>query len=188
MKTEIPFRELPWSERYKRLGDDAEVRYEQDRTNREVRFTDYGIRRPPFSGREMFELPARDRYAPDYIESWDGHLRYVEVQGIGTQSRLRLKDEKLAVLQAHGLDLPCWMFIWHELAKRFVVVPLSYVGPLILDARRRDQRGVYDRQGRNPKPYTWLGWDRLIANATTHRIASSKRAVEMGARVDRGTP
>jgi hypothetical protein len=135
----------------------------------------------------MFELPHAIRYGPDYIESWDGHLRFVEVQGIGTQGRFRLKDEKLAVLLAADDELPCWMFVWYNTARRFVIVPMAYVGPLILDARRRRQRGVYDARGRNPKPYTWLGWDRLSANATTHRIAPSRRAVEMGARVDRST-
>jgi hypothetical protein len=181
---ELPFREQPWTERVKRLGDDAELRYEEDRRNRGVRFTEYGVRRPPFTGREMFQLPNSVRYGPDYIESWGGYLRFVEVQGIGDNGVLRLKDEKLATLQAHDLDLPCWLWIWYEVAKRFICVPLSYVGPLILTARLEGHKGVYDERSRNPKPYTWVSWDTLTANATTHRIAQSRRAAEMGARVD----
>ena len=181
------FRDLPYSERVRSLGDEAERIYEEDRTNRGVRWTEYGIRRPPFNGREMAQLPMSVRHGPDYIESWDGDLRYVEVQGVGAEGRFRLKDEKLAVLVACDAELPCWMFIWNSLARRFVVVPMSYVGPLIIAARLDGQRGVYDAQRRNPKPYTWVSWDTLSANAVTHRVAPSRRATQMGARVAGGT-
>jgi hypothetical protein len=180
------FRDLPWTERRKRLGDEAEETYERDRNNRGVRWSEYGLGRPDFTGREMAELPASIRHEPDFIESWDGHLRFVEVQGVGNDWKVRLKDEKIAVLVGED-RLPVWMFLWCSPAKRFVVVPIGYLGPLIIQARLDGQRDVYDAERRNPKPYTWLHWDTLTANAVVHRVAPSARAAQMGTRVDRGT-
>jgi hypothetical protein len=180
------FRELDWTERHRRLGDQAELRYEEDRTNRGVRYTEYGIRRPPFNGREMASLPASIRHGPDYIESWDGALRFIEVQGVGDDALVRLKDEKLATLVAADAELPCWLWLWFPLGRRYICVPLGYVGPMIVAARRVGQRGVYDQGRRNPKPYTYLAWDTLTANAIQYRVAT-RRATEMGTRVAGGS-
>jgi hypothetical protein len=175
------FRDLDWTQRRKFLGDEAELRYEEDRDNRGVRYTPYGLCRPPFNGSEMAQLPVSIRHDPDYIESWGRELRFVEVQGVGNDL-LCLKDEKLAVLVGED-RLPVWMFLWNPIAQRFLVVPISYLGPLVLRARMDGQRGVFDAERRNPKPYTWLRWDTLIANATQHRIAPSRRAAAMGTRL-----
>jgi hypothetical protein len=177
------FRDLPWTERRQFLGDEAEERYEEDRRNRGVRFTEYGLRRPPFNGEEMAQLPDSIRYDPDYIESWGRRLRFVEVQGVGDDGIVRLKDDKFAALVAADAKLPCWLWLWFPRGRRFVCVPLAHVGPLVLEARRRGQRDVFDRDRRNPKPYTWLLWDTLTANASQHRIAPSRRAAAMGTRL-----
>lgn len=183
MVTDVPFRELEWTQRHRFLGDEAELRYEEDRRHRGVRYTDYGLRRPPFNGEEMAQLPDSIRYGPDYIESWGRRLRFVEVQGVGEGGVVRLKDDKFAVLLAADDELPCWLWLWYPPSRRFICVPIGYVGPLILEARRRGQRGVFDEHRRNPKPYTWLSWDTLSANASQHRIAPSRRAAEVGARL-----
>ena len=178
------FRDLSWTERRKFLGDKAEVAYERDRRARGVRFTDYGLRRAPFNGAEMDQLDGTIKHGPDYIESWQRRLRFVEVQGVGNEGIVCLKDDKLAVLVAEA-RLPVVLWLWHDPSQRFACLPISQVGPMVLAARLDGQRGVFDEHKRNPKPYTWIPWDTLTANAATHRVASTDRARTLGARMDR---
>jgi hypothetical protein len=174
-----PWSELPFAERLVRLGDEAELKYETDRRARGVRFTDYGLRRPPFNGREMAQLPTSIRHGPDYIESWGGRLRFVEVQGVGADQRCKLKDAKLQALAEANAELAAVLWVWNSPLRLYAVVPFTQVALLMADGATHGQLGVFDAQGRNPKPFTWVEWAKLIANASTHRVLT-QRAVAMG--------
>ena len=172
--------ELPFAERLERLGDEAEQRYEEDRSNRGVRWTDYGLRRPPFSGREMAQLADSIRHGPDYMESWGGRLRFVEVQGVGPDQRFKLKDAKLQALAEANAILPVVFFVWNSSLACFIITPFTQVALLIAEGAKLGQVGIFDANGHNPKPFTYVSWAKLTANAGTHRIARAGRAVAMG--------
>lgn len=176
-----PFRDRPWRERLRALGDEAERAYVHDREHRRIAFTEYGMYRPPFHGGELTQLPNSIRYAPDFMESRDGRLRLVEVQGIGADQRLKMKDDKLETLLAHDKDLPVWMFVWNNRTGYFLELPLGTLAILVAEASSSGQQAIFDPDGTHPKPYVWVAWDKLAANAATHRIARDP----VGSRVDR---
>jgi hypothetical protein len=171
--------ELPFGERLVRLGDEAEERYETDRRNRGIRWTEYGIRRPPFNGREMAQLPDSIRHGPDYIESVRGRLRFVEVQGVGADQRCKLKDAKLQALAEANAELPAVLWVWNSPLRVYAVLPFTQVALLMAEGAIHGQVGVFDAYGRRPKPFTWVEWAKLTANASTHRVLT-QRAVAMG--------
>lgn len=179
------FRDRPWHERIRALGDEAEAAYMNDRDARGIRWSDYGLCRPPFRGPEMTQLPNSIRYAPDFIESWGGQLRFIEVQGVGADQRIKIKDDKLQTLAEHNYDLPVYAFVWNNRIGRYALLPFAQLALLVADAATRGQCDVFDPQGRHPKPFTWIWWDKLAANAETRRIAQARGSV--GARMAGGT-
>jgi hypothetical protein len=174
-RSDTTFRDRGWAERVKHLGDEAEAVYELDRTNRKIRFTRNGINRPPFTGREINLLPEWVKHGPDYIESWKGKPRFVEVQGIGRDQVFKLKDEKHQALAFCDNDMGVHLFIWNNVSRRYILLPLVQVSLMVLAASQAGDVGVFDPEGR-PKPYTRLTWSKLTANVETHRIAPSRGA------------
>jgi len=167
------FKDKDWSERVQRLGDEAEAVYELDRTNRNIRHFEHGLRRPPLTGREINLLPASVKYAPDFIEVHKGKPRYVEVQGMGRDQTFKLKDEKHQALAEADSDMAVYLFVWNNVVRRYVLLPMLQVSTLVLAAYEAGDVGVFDPDGR-PKPYTRLSWEKIVANAPSYRIAPAR--------------
>ena len=81
----MSFKDGTWAQRFGALGDEAEQVFERVARYGWVR---YGLNRPPL---QMHRLPARIRYTPDYLMS----NKFIEVQGLGRDQKLKLKLDKI---------------------------------------------------------------------------------------------
>jgi hypothetical protein len=106
-----------WGTRLDKMGDDAEAAFERNSGEKWIR---YGLCRPPFS---VGKLPLMTRYTPDYID--DG-LAFVEVQGCSPRAGIKLKCEKMVVLQTSWAPLlPVDMFFWDSSRDKYMRIPLN---------------------------------------------------------------
>ena len=167
------FRDLPWTERVKRLGDEAERVYRLDRDKRRVPYARHGLLRPPFNGLVMAKLELWEKHAPDFMEvqgeGREQHPVLVEVQGMGRDQTLKLKDEK-----HHGLawweDIhPVYLFVWNNVTRQIIDVPLLQLSLMVVEAHMRGDVGVFDPDTK-AKPYTRLTWEKLVANVEPRRF------------------
>lgn len=168
------FRDKPWTERVKHLGDEAERVYELDRNRRRITFVRHGLLRPPFDGFTMSLLEVWEKHAPDFLEvegvSRERKLRLVEVQGMGRDQTFKLKDEKHEGLAWWGDVHPVVLFVWNNVVRQYVEVPLVQLSLMVLAAYEAGDVGVFDPDTK-PKPYTRLTWEKLTANVSPRRIA-----------------
>jgi hypothetical protein len=105
----LAFRDQPFAERYRRLGDEAEGVFESVFPRR---FARYGLDRPAIN---LDFVPPFVRYSPDYITT-DG---FVEVQGMGRDRQFKLKNDKLDALCHWNRHLATVMFVWDSDARRY---------------------------------------------------------------------
>lgn len=135
------FRNRPWTERFKQMGDEAEGVFETVATETlGIGFARYGLNRPPI---DVAKLPAQLRYTPDYLTS----RSLVEVQGSGRDQVVKLKQDKLyALMQWDGI-FPTEIFLWDAHNGRW-----SFQQILNFDTSRADDAGFFD----GAKP--WFGW------------------------------
>ena len=89
----MKFKDLDFSERLNRMGDEAETKFEELAPWPYAR---YGLNRPPF---RLDKVPTQICYTPDYLT--ENYL--VEVQGFGRSQEVHMKLDKLNSL--------AW---WHE--------------------------------------------------------------------------
>lgn len=78
----------------------------------------WGLRRPSI---KVSALPAKIRYAPDYLTS-DG---FVEVMGVGRDQVLKLKVEKHIALLQWNQEMPTRLFIWDSSNRRHCLISVS---------------------------------------------------------------
>lgn len=123
----MSFKDQAWATRYERMGDTAERKFEEQST---VNYVRWGLQRPPLN---MRMLPARVRYAPDYLTS----SCFVEAQGFGRDNTLKLKIDKYNALHwwrdVHPVDL----FVWDSHRKRSARLSLLALDELVRDGHAR---------------------------------------------------
>jgi hypothetical protein len=105
----LAFRDQPFVERYRRLGDEAEGVFESVFPRR---FARYGLDRPAIN---LDFVPPFVRFSPDYITT-DG---FVEVQGMGRDHLFKLKHDKLDALCQWNRMFPTLMFVWDRTGNRY---------------------------------------------------------------------
>ena len=119
----MAFHEQPFATRFAEMGDEAESVFEEVC---EVAFERYGLNRPSV---KVNELPPFVRYTPDYITT--RHL--VEVQGFGSDNKVKFKSEKIHSMAEWHLIMPLQVFIYHRQTDAWCIVPFSeLVGLLAL--------------------------------------------------------
>lgn len=111
----MSFKDQKFSQRFSRMGDEAEGIYEQVTDNSFVRF---GLERPPIN---MKWLPEIVRYTPDYLEA----RRLVEVQGVGKDRTCKLKCDKHAALLQWNVFMPVDLFVWDNVDRAFTSFPIK---------------------------------------------------------------
>lgn len=113
----MTFKDEPWRDREKSLGDLAEARFEATSAEPFVRS---GLNRPPF---ELWKLPLCERYRPDYLTA----SGYVEVQGFGRKQVMALKQDKLAALKWWNDIFPVFLFVFDSLHARHTLATMEEV-------------------------------------------------------------
>lgn len=111
------FYERDFAGRWGAMGDESEQRFEEVTATGVAPF---GLNRPPIN---VAKLPAFIRYMPDRLV----HDRLVECMGIGRDAILKLKLDKLAILQRWDDVFPVDLFIWDSAAKRYTQQPIRDV-------------------------------------------------------------
>lgn len=133
------FRDQSFANRFLVLGDEAEGVFD----SLYPASRPFGLNRPPFN---VSKLSLRQRYAPDR-QMVDG---LVEVMGLGSDQKLKLKIEKvLGLLQWEATD-PVSLFVWDRTNRRHTIGPID----LWVDALFRC--GEYDQFPDNQRPYIAL--------------------------------
>jgi len=97
------------------MGDEAESVYEEVC---DVAFERYGLNRPTV---KVNALPPFVRYTPDYITT--NYL--VEVQGFGSDNKVKFKSEKLSSMAEWHLIMPLKVFIYHRQTNSYSMVSFS---------------------------------------------------------------
>lgn len=113
------FKDRPWNQRLKSLGDEAETVYETWATQNGIGFHRSGINRPPFN---VGKLPKMVAYTPDYLTDQG----YVEVQGFGKDRQIKLKVEKLEALTQWDMVFHTEMFLWDNVDRTVAQVPVMW--------------------------------------------------------------
>jgi hypothetical protein len=113
------FKDLPFSERFKKLGDEAESVFRSFSDAHKVGYQRTGLERPPFP---MHRLPVMVRYTPDFVTA----NCYVEVQGFGHDSVIKLKTEKLDALTQWDFVFRTEMFLWDNVRRQVAQVPIGW--------------------------------------------------------------
>lgn len=100
----MSYKDRPFSERFGRLGDEAEGIFEATYPEG---FAAYGLRRPPVN---LSTVPPFVRYTPDYLTS----KGLVEVQGFGNDQVFKLKVDKYEALVDWNVlsDFRVDLFVW----------------------------------------------------------------------------
>lgn len=111
----MSFKDAKWSQRFSRMGDEAEGIFEQVVDQPFVRF---GLERPPI---KMGQLPEFLRYTPDYLLT----DRLVEVQGVGRDRLVKLKCDKHAALLQWRTFHPVDLFVWDNVDRAFTSFPIT---------------------------------------------------------------
>ena len=113
------FKDRPWNQRIKSLGDEAEAVYETWADRHGIGYHRSGINRPPFN---VGKLPKMVSYTPDYLTE-NG---YVEVQGFGKDRQIKLKVEKLEALTQWDMVFHTEMFLWNNVDRTVAQVPVMW--------------------------------------------------------------
>jgi hypothetical protein len=111
----MQFNQQTWTERFKKLGDEAEGIFENVWARANEPFARYGLLRPEFP---MHELSNEARYTPDYM---DRH-GLIECQGFGKDRIFKFKQEKLEALKVWNWRIsPVRVFIWDSVTRQWAV-------------------------------------------------------------------
>jgi hypothetical protein len=117
----VSFKDGSWQQRFGALGDEAEQVFERVARYGWVR---YGLNRPPL---QMHRLPARVRYTPDYLMS----NKFIEVQGLGRDQKLKLKLDKHGALRWWNDLHPVELFVWDSHHHRYCYLTMNEIDGLI---------------------------------------------------------
>lgn len=109
------FKDKTWTERYRKMGDEAEGVYEDWATIQGTKWARYGLNRPDFN---VAKLPIKLRYTPDYITA----KSLVEVQGFGKDQKIKLKEEKLLALMEWHKEHPTCLWLYNNVTCQCVTV------------------------------------------------------------------
>jgi len=108
----------PWHVRQHTLGDTAEGKFEDIHDALGIKYTRFGLNRPPFP---VTPLPRFIRYTPDYLCA----DKLVEVQGIGRDAVLKVKPDKHAALMAwNDMCMPVELWVWDSHRGKYAFKPL----------------------------------------------------------------
>lgn len=101
------FHDLPWDERQRYLGDDAERAFRRWCELVGLKCAKYGLDRPEV---DVSKLGPMLRYTPDFIAGSDLY----EVMVVGRDNLLKLKVEKYMYLGQWNLTMaPTHLWVWH---------------------------------------------------------------------------
>lgn len=131
----MAFNELPFNQRFKSMGDEAEAVYEEAKPMGLT--TRFGWRRP--KGITFKKMPLVLRHSPDYYAQ-AGYL--VEVMGMGKDGVLKsLKVEKYNALKvwkriADLLGLELALFIWNSYEQQYVTILWPSLVKLVTKSKR----------------------------------------------------
>ena len=120
----MSFKEGSWEQRFAKLGDEAERAFEDWAEVTKRGFTRFGLERPPIA---MHRLPARIRYAPDYLTS----KSFIECQGFGKDQLVKMKVDKAGCLHWWSDLHPVDLFLWDSTNQRSILVTLDRFDQLL---------------------------------------------------------
>lgn len=109
-----PFADLQWSERFKTLGNLAEMAFEDWARKNEVQFERMGFRGSSLPRNAMLQLPTHVRHTPDYLAYKMGQLKWVECVGTSDLSRFKIRLSKHEGQSWWNRDLEVTYFLWHS--------------------------------------------------------------------------
>lgn len=148
----MSFKDGGWAQRFGALGDEAEGVFEGVCADvLDLNFVRIGLSRPPL---QVHKLPARERYRPDYLMS----SKYVEVQGLGRDQKVKMKWDKLMSLHFWDSIYPVEMFLWDSHHRRWCFVNLAQFDALLAS---HGKLGMF-QEG---KSYIELGADHVFEAA-----------------------
>ncbi len=147
------FRDGTWEQRFSKMGDEAEGRFEKYASDvLGLGFVRKGLSRPPI---QLSSVPARIRYEPDYLMS----KNLVEVQGVGRDQIVKVKLDKWNCLCFWNGIHPVMIYVWDSHKQRECLFPLFNFEKLI--AKGKGSLGVF-AEG---KPYFAFAADDIFALA-----------------------
>ena len=167
----MSYKDQPFQQRWNGVwAREAQAAYERDRIGRAIPYQRWGLDRPPFSSAALMAAPSHIRYAPDFLEEVDRHLRLVEVKGCGRDQVIKLKLEQLDALgHVDVYDAPVWFCLWNNVTRTLIDVELGAVKDLETGAQVEGRVGVFDADTR-PKPYVSLRWRNLAFRGHEHEV------------------
>ena len=112
------YKDQSWAVRELSLGDKAEGRFVAWCESRSLGYVRTGLERPPL---QMYKLPARVRYTPDFLLT----KCYVEAQGFGRDQLYKMKMEKLNSLHYWNALHPVSLYVWDSRYERECFVALT---------------------------------------------------------------
>lgn len=124
----MSFKDQAWDQRFQKLGDLAEGKFEEWMTKRRQGFVRYGLDRPPL---QMHKLPTRLRYTPDYLAS----SRFYEVQGFGRDNEFKIKLDKWSSLHWWNDLHPVWFFVYDSHHERHCTLALTTLDSILNSGR-----------------------------------------------------
>lgn len=110
----MAFHEQHFASRFGQMGDASEKQFEQLFPQHHR----FGLNRPNM---HVPSIPAMLRYTPDYMIV----SGLVECMGIGRDSTLKLKLEKMSALHRWELVAPVSLFVWDSHRSRYWIASLS---------------------------------------------------------------
>ena len=125
------FRHGSWTQRFEKMGDEAERVFEATYPQGFVR---YGLARPPIG---LSNVPAFIRYTPDYLTA----KGLVEVQGLGQDQTFKLKMDKYESLFEWNAEFRVDLFVWDSYKKRYGWIKFDDLDGYILAGLA--QRGTF---------------------------------------------
>lgn len=112
----MSYHTMPYSARANTLGDESEAKYLELHPNSDR----YGFDHTDIN---LKNVPAFVRYRPDFIQ----HNRLVECMGFGRDGTLKIKLEKLYVLQQWNSVFHTDMFFWDSSERRHITMHVNDV-------------------------------------------------------------
>lgn len=146
----MTFHQQHFSTRFGEMGDASERQFESLYPSHHR----FGLNRPNM---HVPSIPLMLRYAPDYMVQ----SGLVECMGIGRDSTLKLKLDKLSSLHRWTLVAPVSLFVWDSHRSRF------WIEPLELWDRCLHEFGTVDVFSDNNKPYIRLKASNFPGKATS---------------------
>ena len=130
----MAFHEQSFASRFSAMGDQAEGVFDTIYPKNHP----LGLNRPPFN---MTSLTLAMRYTPDRMT----RDRMVEIQGIGRNQKLKIKDEKAAALLDWQKIGPVHIFVYDSAHHRYWEAPLD---SWLKTALVHGEKGAYKNDGK----------------------------------------